>query len=70
MRFGTGVGLRFETVVGFLRLDLGYKINPGPEDLASPEELWKLQNEQLEEHEIKGKFLDRFRLHLSIGQAF
>lgn len=70
LRFGTGVGLRYETVVGFLRIDLGYKINPTLEDLASPEEVYLLTKEIITRDDVETSFMDRFRFHLSIGQTF
>lgn len=76
-RFGTGVGLRYETLVGFLRLDLGFKINPTLEDLASPEEVYHLRHPEADpDRDIRGiedidtSIWDRFRLHLSLGQTF
>jgi len=62
MRFGTGGGIRYNTPVGFIRLDLAYKINPGPKDLVTPREI------------IEGNAEDnpwnRFALHVGIGQSF
>ena len=62
MRFGTGGGIRYNTPVGFIRLDLAYKINPGPQDLVTPREI------------IEGNAEDnpwnRFALHVGIGQSF
>ncbi|MDF1590610.1 MAG: outer membrane protein assembly factor BamA [Desulfobacterales bacterium] len=48
MRYTSGTGIRYKTIVGPLRLDFGYKLNP-------PESEQKV---------------DRWRIHLSIGQAF
>jgi outer membrane protein insertion porin family/translocation and assembly module TamA len=60
LRFTGGVGVRYLTPVGPLRLDFGYKLNPpdfgdvsvGP--VANPDEETE----------------DRWRIHFSIGQAF
>jgi outer membrane protein assembly factor BamA len=58
MRFTCGAGIRYDTIVGPLRLDLGYKINPPKfgdvADTPTPDE------------EIE----DRWKIHFSIGQAF
>jgi len=70
LRLGTGVGLRYQTVVGFLRVDLGYKINPTVEDLASPEEVYLLSRGYISTDDVETSFIDRFRFHLSIGQTF
>jgi outer membrane translocation and assembly module TamA len=32
MRYSTGAGIRYNTIVGPLRLDLGYKLNPAERD--------------------------------------
>lgn len=70
LRIGIGGGLRYETMVGFIRFDLGYKVNPTLEDLASPKEVWLLEDKQIQRSEIETSVWDRFRLHLSIGQTF
>lgn len=62
LRFGTGAGLRYQTPVGFLRLDIAYKLNPGPNDLRNPQNVL--------EGTASPSFLDRFALHLGIGQSF
>lgn len=62
LRFGTGAGIRYQTPVGYLRLDLAYKLNPGPLDLRDPEAV--LNNT------ASPRFIDRFRLHIGIGQSF
>ncbi len=58
MRYTTGLGLRYDTVIGPIQLDFGYKLNPPKrvEGLAPDlEDIAKA---------------DRWRLHVSIGQAF
>ncbi len=58
MRYTCGVGLRYDTVIGPIRADLGYKLNPptGKDigDFANP-------------NDIVG---DRWRFYINIGQAF
>lgn len=68
LRYGVGGGIRYETLVGFIRLDLAFKVNPTETDLHSPEEVWRVR--QGLDDELTGGFWNRFRLHLSIGQAF
>ncbi len=59
IQFGVGGGLRYESPIGPIRIDLGYKVNPTDEDLniyrgdKSMSSAW-----------------DRWQLHFSIGQAF
>jgi len=48
MRYSWGGGIRYHTIVGPLRLDIGYKLNPAERDKTN----------------------DRWRIHLSIGEAF
>lgn len=62
LRFGTGAGIRYQTPVGFIRLDLAFKLNPSRKDLLDPKDI------------IQGtpdpSFWNRFALHLGIGQSF
>ena len=67
-RYGTGAGLRYETAIGYLRLDLAYKINPTQEDLISPRESF-LRNIG-RNVDAETSIWQRFRIHLNIGQAF
>ena len=56
--YTSGVGIRYETIIGPLRVDFGYKLNPptGADigDTDNPDE----------------RVGDRWRIHFSIGQAF
>ncbi len=58
LRYTCGLGLRYDTVIGPIRLDVGYKLNPptGKDigDVTRPDD-------------IVG---DRWRLYINIGQAF
>lgn len=58
IQFSVGGGIRYESPIGPIRVDLGYKINPTNEDLN-----------QFETVDNSSKW-DRWRLHFSIGQAF
>ena len=62
MRFGTGGGIRYNTPVGFVRLDLAFKLNPGRYDLLTAREAFQGATD--------GSFWDRFALHFGIGQSF
>ncbi|MBF0525381.1 MAG: BamA/TamA family outer membrane protein [Deltaproteobacteria bacterium] len=58
LRYSVGTGLRYDTIVGPVRIDFGWKVNPPTLDdlgeLADP-------NKQLD---------DPWKIHFSIGQAF
>ncbi len=78
-KYGTGLGVRYRTPVGFMvRLDLGFKINPSDQDLQDPRDVFLFENRDNEELIDAGfepppparRTLRRFNLHLSIGQAF
>ncbi len=70
LRYGTGLGIRYQTPIGYLRLDLGFKLNPALRDLVSFEQLYLYRNDLLPEADLDKRFMRRFRLHLSIGQVF
>ncbi len=58
LQYGVGGGLRYESPIGPVRVDIGYKVNPTDDDL----------------NRFNGRDLssgwDRIGIHFSIGQAF
>ncbi len=58
IQFGTGGGLRYQSPIGPIRIDIGYKINPFDEDLNRYNDV------------DRGSEWDRIGIHFSIGQAF
>ena len=58
IQFGVGGGIRYESPIGPIRVDVGYKLNPTREDLN---QFATVDN---------GSKWDRWGLHFSIGQAF
>ena len=68
VRIGVGAGIRYETLVGFMRLDLAFKVNPKDADLAPADEILRSRVEP--GYDPETNFWQRLRLHLSIGQAF
>ncbi len=68
-RYAAGAGIRYKTIVGFIRLDLAYKLNPSTADLTDPEDAFLFANGLIDTAPRK-KFFRRFGLHVSIGQAF
>lgn len=59
IQFGIGGGIRYQSPIGPIRVDLGYKVNPTSQDLK-----------QFNDGTDNGGIWDRWRLHFSIGQAF
>jgi len=68
LRFALGGGLRYQTPIGILRFDVGYKLNPTDEDLQDPEERFRFDNG--ETGPPKRRLGRRINLHFSIGQTF
>lgn len=58
MQFGAGGGIRYQSPIGPIRVDIGYKLNPTDEDLS------------IFEGTDFGSRWSRIGLHFSIGQAF
>lgn len=58
LQFSAGGGVRYESPLGPIRLDVGYKLNPSDPDL----DRYREQN--------YGNVWDRIAIHVSIGQAF
>lgn len=58
IQFGLGGGLRYQSPIGPIRVDLAYKVNPTDQDLR----IYEGQN--------YGSSWDNWGIHFSIGQAF
>lgn len=71
IRAGIGGGIRYLTLIGFVRFDVGFKLNPAPHDLRDPEDWFSLDdNGAFLRERAETDFLRRFGYHLSIGYAF
>ena len=68
-RWAAGLGVRYQTPAGFIRLDLAYKLNPSYEDLRDPADVYRYR-QGLTERPPEAHWQRRLRLHLSIGQTF
>lgn len=68
IRFGTGVGIRYRTPVGLIRLDLAFKLNPSPTDLRTAAEMVRYERGLSDFPD--GKAIRRFNLHLTIDRSF
>ena len=69
LRLGTGAGLRYNTPIGYIRLDLAYKLNPDYRDLRRAEDVYLYQSGQTDTPP-EAKSIQRFRVHFGIGQSF
>ncbi len=58
IQFGAGGGVRYQSPIGPVRVDIAYKLNPTDEDL------------RIYNGENYGSAWDRIGIHFSIGQAF
>ena len=58
IQFGTGGGIRYQSPIGPVRVDIAYKLNPTDEDL------------RIYRGADYGSAWDRIGIHFSIGQAF
>lgn len=58
VQFGTGGGLRYNSPIGPIRIDLAYKLNPTDQDIGIYQGI-----------NYGGRY-SRWRIHFSIGQAF
>lgn len=69
---GSGVGLRYQTPFGFLRVDLAYKVTPDALDLRSAQDVGQtmMSGTPVPLSEIPTRRLRRFRFHFGIGRSF
>ena len=65
-KVGAGLGLRYDTPIGFIRLDVAAKLNPDPLDLQSSGDALAAAGSQKDSRNT----WYRFNVHFSIGQAF
>lgn len=59
LQFGIGGGIRYDSPIGPIRIDVGYKVNPNSQDLK-----------QFPGDIDRGGNLERWDIHFTIGQAF
>ena len=69
IKFGAGAGVRYQTPVGLMRLDLAYKLNPSDADLRSATSVYLFQS-GLSDSIGKERFIRRFNFQLSIERSF
>lgn len=66
--WSTGVGVDYRTVLGSLRVSVGYKLNPSVIDLADPEEMTQAVIAGTPLEELPQHAGRRFQVHLSFGR--
>jgi outer membrane protein assembly factor BamA len=65
-----GFGIGYETVVGAIQVALGYKLNPSPLDLRSPQDVADALRSGAPIESFPTSSSRRFHLHFSIGATF
>ncbi len=68
--FGAGAGVEFGTIVGPLRIDIGYKLNPSGLDLRDPDAVAKALVAGLPISLVPIDNRKRWHLHLAIGRVY
>jgi outer membrane protein insertion porin family len=68
--FGTGAGIDVRTLVGPIRVSVGYKLNPSPLDLRDPDKLFEAIANGLPVTSVPEDWKRRLHLHISLGQTF
>ena len=65
-----GLGIGYTTVVGAIQVAVGYKLNPSPLDLRSPQDVLTALTNGTPIEDAPTKGARRFHLHFSIGASF
>ena len=65
-----GAGIGYETVVGAVQFAVGYKLNPSPLDLRSPQGVLEALEEGRPLSSVAAESRRRLHLHFSIGSTF
>ena len=65
-----GAGIGYETVVGAIQFAVGYKLNPSPLDLRSPQDVLDALEEGRPLSSLPTESRRRLHLHFSIGSTF
>ncbi|MEK9505107.1 BamA/OMP85 family outer membrane protein [Gaopeijia maritima] len=68
--YGAGAGVEFGTLVGPLRIDVGYKLNPSPLDLRDPDAVAKALVAGEPIQSVPTSSLARWHLHIAVGRVY
>jgi outer membrane protein assembly factor BamA len=66
----TGMGIDYRTIIGSVRVGVGYKLNPSLLDEADPEDILAALAEERPLSTIERHADHRFQIHLAIGSQF
>ena len=68
--YGTGFGVDLETIVGQVRLSIGYKLNPSFLDVRDPSDVFDAITNDLPPESADPSWWRRLHVHVALGQAF
>jgi outer membrane protein insertion porin family len=68
--YGAGAGVDVATLVGPVRLSVGYKLNPSPLDVRSADDVFEAISEGRPISSVKTDQSRRFHIHVALGQIF
>ncbi len=68
--YSVGGGISYQTVVGAVQLAVGYKLNPSPLDLRSPDDVLDAREAGLPATAADPSSSRRWHLHFAIGSSF
>lgn len=67
---GAGAGVDAATIVGQVRLSIGYKLNPSFLDLRDPDDVFAAISRGLPPEAVEPSWWRRLHVHVALGQAF
>ena len=68
--YGAGGGVDVSTLVGPIRVSLGYKLNPSPLDLRDATKVFEAISEGSPISSVPTEWKRRFHIHVALGQIF
>ncbi len=68
--FGAGGGIDVRTLIGPIRVSLGYKLNPSPLDLRDADRVLRALQQDLPLSTVPTDWKHRLHIHVSLGQSF
>lgn len=68
--YGAGGGIDLNTIVGPVRVSVGYKLNPSPFDVRDPRDVLEAVIQEMPLSSVPTDWKRRIHLHISLGQSF